>query len=92
MTTNQKIEVGCVFDGVLGVYTTQRVCRFASDLGWDGHVPTDDEIQSDGESALELEDSATEWLNEHIAEEGFTFGWHEGSYFYWSHDEWNQLV
>lgn len=92
MTNETKSETGCVFDGVLGVYTTQRVCLYAAMLGWEGHIPTDEEVQSDGELVLELEDSATEWLNEHIADEGHTYGWHEGSYFYLSHDEWNQLV
>lgn len=92
MSNNTKLEVGCVFDGVLGVSTTiQRICQFALDLGWDGRVPTDED-QSDSEEVFGLEDEATEWLNEHIAEEGFTFDWHDGSYFYWSNDEWNQLV
>lgn len=36
----------------------------------------------------EMADSAEEWLNAHVAPDGFTFGWHDGSFMLWSVADW----
>lgn len=36
----------------------------------------------------ELGDKAEEWLNEHVAPDGHTFGWLDGEFFLWSDEEW----
>jgi hypothetical protein len=40
------------------------------------------EILSDGS------DVAENWLNENVAPEGYSFGWHEGEFFLWSTETW----
>lgn len=37
-----------------------------------------------------LADKAEEWLNENIASEGFTFGWHDCEFFLWPDSEWTE--
>ena len=36
----------------------------------------------------ELTDRAEDWLNEHVAPDGYTFGWHDGEFFLWADSEW----
>jgi hypothetical protein len=38
----------------------------------------------------ELADQAREWLNEHVAPEGYSFGWHSGDFFLMC-DEWWEI-
>lgn len=35
-----------------------------------------------------LADTAEQWLNDHIAPEGYSFGWHDGEFFLWSAADW----
>ena len=37
-----------------------------------------------------MADDAETWLNEHVAPEGYQFGWHDGEFFLWSNEEWEQ--
>lgn len=88
MKLKNNLETGCIFDGVHGIHNFERVCSFAKWFGWDGVIPPTEDI----EVMMDAEDEATEWLNLRIAEEGFLFGWHEGSYYYWSYEDWQSLV
>lgn len=36
----------------------------------------------------EMADQAEEWLNDHVAPAGYMFGWHDGEFFLWSDDQW----
>jgi hypothetical protein len=38
------------------------------------------------EAASEVED----WLNDNVAPEGYSFGWHEGEFFLWSEKQWEE--
>lgn len=31
------------------------------------------------------------WMNDHLAPEGMTFGWHDGEFFLMADDDWNEL-
>jgi hypothetical protein len=81
-------ETGCYVDDTLGIYTAQRICSFAIGMGWAGLVPTDEDCQEDMEYSLSLADEAIDFLNMNNANEGFSFGWHDGGLYYWSDAEW----
>ena len=69
------IATGCYVDGTHGVYSAMEACRVARALGWDGRQPTDIE------DSWYQEEVATEWLNEQVADTGYSFGWHDCEYF-----------
>lgn len=59
----------------------------------DGILPHDPHPCDTQEAILgqgELVDQTEEWLNEHIAPEGYAFGWHDGEFFLWTTDEWEE--
>ena len=87
-----EIETGCIVDGVLGIYTIQSVLQFAQALGWRGEVPTSEELSDRLDYFLDVEDDALTWLNGAIAKDDHAFGWHDGSFYYWSIDDWQSLV
>lgn len=80
-------ETGLVVDGVHGIYVGREVVAMARGLGWEGP-----EWDADDEWCHEVESDARDWLNEHHADEGHSFDWHEGSFFYLSDDEWEEMV
>lgn len=80
-------ETGLVVDGVHGIYAEAIVVTMAKDLGWDGPAWDVD----DWERQWSV-DEATEWLNECHAAAGYSFGWHEGDFFYLSDDEWEAML
>lgn len=49
--------------------------------------PLDDD---EHEALIDASDEVEEWLNEHIAPEGYHFGWHEGEFFLWSQSQWEE--
>jgi hypothetical protein len=86
---NTQTETGCLVDGnIHGIYTYQRVCQIALDVGWRGIMPTDDDI----EIAAELADEAIDYLNSNYAEEGYRYDWHDGSVMYWADTEWETVT
>ena len=42
------------------------------------------------EEVYSLADDAESWLNEHAAPEGYSFGWHDGEFFLWSTETWEE--
>ncbi len=84
--TKSWLLTGCYVDGTHGVYSAMEACRIARELGWDGHQPTD------SEDSWYQEEVATEWLNERIADDGFSFGWHDGEYFYMPQAWWEDVA
>lgn len=75
-----------VVDDHHGVYSAMEACRIARELGWDGHQPTDIE------DSWYQEEVATEWLNENVATDGHSFGWHEGMYLYMPQAWWEDVA
>jgi hypothetical protein len=45
-----------------------------------------DEYWALNEASSEVED----WLNDNAAPEGYSFGWHEGEFFLWSQEQWEE--
>lgn len=84
------VEFGCYVDGLHGIYVPSIICDFASSLGWNGHVPSEDDCRDDAENASADAEEALEWLNANIATEDASFGWHEGGIFYFSLNEWEE--
>jgi len=80
------VETGLVVDGVHGWHAEVIVVTMAKDLGW--ACPDFDLDDWDRQWSV---DEATEWLNEHHAEDGRAYGWHEGSFFYLSEAEWAEV-
>lgn len=54
--------------------------------------PSDSEGISDDEHETLVygADDAEAWLNAHVAPEGFSFGWHDGEFFLWSDETWEE--
>lgn len=78
---------GCVVDGdIHGVYASALVVTIAKDLGW--RCPDFD--LHDWERQWSV-DEAEAWLNEHHAEGGHAYGWHDGSFWYLSEAEWEKV-
>ena len=72
--TTTDPDSGVMVDGSNGIYMGQLIQQIASDQGWEweavgpGHEEYDDAT-----------DEAIEWLNENVAREGHSFGYHPDS-------------
>ena len=79
-------STGCYVAGHHGMYGGNEVMVLAKDLGWTGKVtgPYDDDY------LVDLDEAET-WLNEHVTEEGYSFGWHDGEFFLMSQEDWQSL-
>jgi len=98
MTT--KLEIGCYIDGHWGHYGVAKMIDMAADLGYDDQeiitlarnkLNSTHFINFSVDDEQMLNDAADEveaWLNEHVAEDGYSFGWHDGEFFYWANSEW----
>ena len=80
-------ETGCVIDGIHGIYAGQLLCQYAKAHGW---VPMW-EWDADSVDSDELEDSARDFLNDHVARNGYYFGWFDGNVMYWSDTDWEAM-
>ena len=96
--------VGCLFDGHHGQYIYDMIVDLAHGYGYRRTDLYKTELwrqKRDGEDRhgvqateliVEEAERAEEWLNENVAEEGYSFGWHDGEFFYqpaawWQDDE-----
>jgi hypothetical protein len=107
MNSNELLT-GCLVDGAFGIdYQAVSVLEIARDFGFWCHVPPefqdvyDDLLYSsrsiDGmESAIldqgGLLDYAVDWLNDHVAPDGYAYGFHDGDFFLQSDEWWDQDV
>lgn len=80
------IHEGCYVDELHGVYAPLRACRVARDFGWVGRQPTDIE------DSWEQSEEALDWLNDNVADNEHSFGWHEGGLYYWSINDWQSIA
>lgn len=98
-------DAGCWIDGHWGVYGTTNVIAIAEAHGMpiDRNLISPikcyerDEYNTHGncycaEIIFDASDSAENWLNGNVAPEGFSFGWHDGEFFLWPNDEWNNDI
>lgn len=82
---------GCWWSGAHGIYIAKYLVQEALDRGW---VDDDDltvrELADDYPNLTEeqhaiwpeIVDDAERWLNEAVAPEGYSFGWHDGEFFF----------
>lgn len=98
LTKATPADAGCWVDGHWGQYGAARVIEIAIAHGWDDaeaddlatrHMASIGPSDADGLSDDEFEpyiDAAADaeaWLNENVAPEGYSFGWHNGEFFLW---------
>ena len=99
-------EVGCLVGGHHGQYGIDEVIGIALSYGmlmedrdaevlehrsWDRDFSSDYVMSDDDHDYLiEWANGAEEWLNENVAEDGFSFGWHDGEFFYQSEQWWEE--
>lgn len=97
-------EPGCYVDGWWGQYAPARVIQLAGTTGMPDHAlinlanakinsmgtnPHNIELSVDDEEAIvEGSDRAIEWLNENVCQDGYSWGWHDGEFFYQSTEWW----
>lgn len=92
------METGCYVGGHEGWRGVLSVIELASDHGMklsdEDHDAMarfdsgDDEDGSVSDYVYSLADEAEAYLNDQVAEDGFSFGWHYGEFFYWSDETW----
>lgn len=89
MENDTIITVGCWVDSTHGIYGFRRVCEVAKSFGYYGldeawHLDADDT-----QAWLVEAEEAETWLNKYVAEAGYSFGWHDGEFFYQSDAWWS---
>ena len=104
-TTVTPVDAGCWVDGHWGQYGPARVIEVAGDYGFDHpkaaslasrHVasmgPSDSPDLTDDEyEAMQwASEEAESYLNEHVAPEGYAFGWQDGEFFLQSEEWWSE--
>lgn len=75
-------ETGCLFDSHHGIHIPEMICELAQSHGWKG--------EWDEEHTFEASDEAIEWLNDNVADKGYSYDWWEGGFYYWSEDDWHE--
>lgn len=96
---------GCWVDGHTGQYAVATMVKLAEDHGYrDDEIcalayrhlaentpydipPLDDD---EHEKLMDAADEVEAWMNEHLAPEGFSFGWHDGEFFLWANETWEE--
>lgn len=83
-------ETGCVFDSHHGIHIPQMICELAVAYGWEHSWQEWEDHNDDNHDVYELCDEATDWLNRNVAHVGYSFGWWESAYYYWSENDWEE--
>lgn len=89
---SEQLETGCYVAGHWGIYAYQQVTELAESFGYHGRVLTEDECRDSSEDIdlVDIAEEAEDWLNENVAEEGHSFGWFDGEFYYWSNADWHE--
>lgn len=89
-------DAGCYVDGSWGQYAVAHMVSRAEEFGYDQPeviALADKHIASMGQSnsepltddeheiLIEASDEVEQWLNDNVAPEGYSFGWHDGEFF-----------
>lgn len=87
-----QLETGCYVDGIHGIYVYRRVTDLAAEFGYKGTLLTDDDCMDATEDSdlLEVVDEAIDWLNTNVTVEGYSFGFYDGDFMYWSDADWQE--
>lgn len=84
------VDAGCWIDGHHGVYGPERLVSIAESYGYESTLLHGYELlePEDWEAWIWESEAAAEWMNDHVAPEGFSFGWFDGEWFLWSQESW----
>lgn len=98
-------DAGCWIEGSRGWYGSQRLIEIAESYGFalsaedrdavDAYFASDDADGSAAEAVTGqggIADDAEDYLNANVAPEGYSFGWHDGEFFLWSEDYWQETA
>lgn len=80
-------DAGCWVDGHWGWKGSSRVIQIANEFGWKGYLAN---LDDDDESIYDASDEAEQWMNQNVAPDGYSFGWHDGEWFLWSYEDWEE--
>lgn len=80
-----QLETGCYIDGTHGIYGPKRLAEIAQGFGWTGEIES-----ADSEHYWDMADEIETWLNDNVATEGFSFGWCDGEFYYYSDSDWQE--
>lgn len=81
------METGCVFDNHRGIYMGEAIIELAESYG----MPKVEHRTPEHEFYCEEWIDAEDWLNDHVAEEGFAFGSGEcGDFMYMPISWWSE--
>lgn len=90
-------DAGCWIDGHWGHYGSARLIEIAHNFGYgrDGAMCQEylygDVSSLKCEFIVEASEDAEVWMNENVAPDGFSFGWHDGEWFLWSDESWESV-
>ena len=79
------LQRGCWIEGSWGQYGVVRLQEIAEAYGWTG-----ERLDADAEFVNDAADEAEAYMNESVAPEGYSFGWHDGEFFLWSDADWEE--
>lgn len=84
-----NFDTGCYFESARGQYIGQAVIQLAENCGMMFSEDEDEENKTPyGEFYHELWEMAENYLNSHVADDGFFFGSNEsGDWGYWKNEE-----
>ena len=69
------------------IYTKHYAQWHLDSMGPSNSLGLDDDMH---EQLMWSADRVEQWLNENVAPEGFSFGWHDGEFFLWSTESWEE--
>lgn len=100
-----EADAGCFIEGSWGHYGMARLIQIAGDNDYGkgsyahqnhiklankymrlSHIFTEDEM----DHLVAAADEAEQFMNE-CAPEGYSFGWHDGEFFLWSDEDWQEV-
>jgi hypothetical protein len=90
-------DAGCWIEADWGQYGIIRVSDIARTHGWtsplvyDTHQAMAMEDDQRSQWECEIADEAEAWLNAYVAPIGYSFGWHDGEFYLWSAEQWQEI-
>lgn len=96
-------HVGCLVDGHWGQYGIARMIEIATDFGYlnaedvglarrklAAMMPSNAPALSDDDEQklIDAADDVERWLNDNVAQDGHSFGWNDGEFFYMAEEWW----
>lgn len=91
-------DAGCWVDGVRGYHALVRMVDIAEQHGYPLSEGDRDMVErydtgsTDHDSVIHtIADEAESWLNDNVAPDGYSFGWHDGDFMLWSESDWSEI-